>query len=56
VRVLGRYGINGVRIPTLDFASAIEILDQDREQVNGESKQRLNCYYKKNEQSNHQNP
>jgi len=29
VRVLGRYGSNEVLIPALDFASAIEILDQD---------------------------
>ena len=38
VRVLGRYGINGVRIPALDFASAREILDQDWAGVNGENK------------------
>jgi len=40
VRVLGRYGSrNGVRFPALDFASAIEILDQDVGGVNEENKQ-----------------
>jgi hypothetical protein len=34
VRVLGRFGTNGVRFPTLDFASANEILDQDAGGVN----------------------
>jgi hypothetical protein len=34
VRVLGRYGINGVRIPALDFAISIEIVDQDWAGVN----------------------
>jgi len=29
VRVLGRYGINGLSIPTLDFARVTRILDQD---------------------------
>ncbi|KZN12682.1 hypothetical protein OA79_14565 [Marinomonas sp. TW1] len=38
VRVLGRFGTNGVVFPALDFASAREILDQDAGGVNGENK------------------
>ena len=34
VRVLGRFGTNGVRFPALDFANASEILDQDSGGVN----------------------
>jgi len=38
VRVLGRFGTDGVVFPTLDFASAKEILNQDWSGVNGENK------------------
>jgi hypothetical protein len=42
VRVLGRFGLNGVLIPALDFASTREILDQDAGGVNVQIKYSYN--------------